>query len=62
MAAKLVESLKLLTANNMIILHLFDDILYMVRNEKEGHLPILEYGMLNFMLKATCSSECTAPA
>jgi hypothetical protein len=51
MAAKLVKSLKLLTASIMIILHLFDNISYMVRSEKEGHLPIRKYGKAKFHVK-----------
>jgi hypothetical protein len=52
MATKLEKSLKLLTANNMIILHLFDNISYMVRSEKEGHLPIRKYGNGEFHVES----------
>jgi hypothetical protein len=48
MVAKLVESLKLLTANNMIILHLFDNISYMAGSEERGDLPIRQYGNREF--------------
>ncbi len=52
MAAKMEKSLKLLSANDVIILHLFDNISYMARSEKEGHLPIRKYDNGEFHVKA----------
>jgi hypothetical protein len=44
MAAKVEEALKLLTPNDVIILHLFDNVAYMARSEECGDLPIGQYG------------------
>jgi hypothetical protein len=43
MAAKVGEALKLLTPNDVVILHLFDNRAYMARSEEGGDLPIRQY-------------------
>ncbi len=44
MTVKVEEALKLLTPNDVIILHLFDNVAYMSRSEEGGDLPIRQYG------------------
>ncbi len=53
MAAKMEKSLKLLSANDVIILHLFDNILYMARSEKGVTCQSDSMAMVNFMSRAT---------
>jgi hypothetical protein len=43
MAAKVEEALKLLTPNDVVILHLFDNVAYMARSEEGGDLSIRQY-------------------
>jgi len=43
MATKVGEALKLLTPNDVVILHLFDNVAYMARSEEGGDLPIRQY-------------------
>jgi hypothetical protein len=44
MTVKVEEALKLLSPNDVIILHLFDNVAYMSRIEEGGDLPIRRYG------------------
>jgi hypothetical protein len=44
MATKVREALSLLTPNDVVILHLFDNVAYMARSEEGGDLPIRQYG------------------
>jgi hypothetical protein len=43
MATKVGEALTLLTPNDVVILHLFDNVAYMARSEEGGDLPIRQY-------------------
>ncbi len=43
MATKVREALSLLTPNDVVILHLFDNVAYMARSEEGGDLPIRQY-------------------
>jgi hypothetical protein len=43
MAARVEEALLELSPNNVIVLHLFDNIAYMARSEEGGDLPIRQF-------------------
>jgi hypothetical protein len=43
MCAKAEEALKMITTNDVVVLHLFDNVSYMARSEEGGDLPIRRY-------------------
>jgi hypothetical protein len=61
MCEKAEEALKMITTNNVVVVHLFDNVSYMARSEEGGDLPIRRYVTGQFHVEGDlvlASKEC----